>query len=98
MPKKRSTKRPRFSLQKMICNGDPVFFLDNGVRAVEEIKYIKECGCDVVVLDHHEPGEVLAIVLSIAIIFSLTGCSGSNKEIENLMTEFENACNTLQFF
>lgn len=33
--------------------------VDNGVRAVEEIKYIKECGCDVVVLDHHEPGEVL---------------------------------------
>lgn len=33
--------------------------VDNGVRAVAEIKYIKECGCDVVVLDHHEPGDIL---------------------------------------
>ena len=40
---------------------------------------------------------VMTIVLSIAMIFSLTGCSGSNKEIENLMTEFEYACNTLDF-
>ena len=40
---------------------------------------------------------VVAIVLSITMIFSLTGCSGSNKEIENLMTEFEYACNTLDF-
>lgn len=40
---------------------------------------------------------VVAIVLSVAIVFSLTGCSGSNKEIKNLMTEFEYACNTLDF-
>lgn len=40
---------------------------------------------------------VMAIVLSITMIFSLTGCSGSNKAIENLMTEFEYACNTLDF-
>lgn len=40
---------------------------------------------------------VMAIVLSITMMFLLTGCSGSNKEIENLMTEFEYACNTLDF-
>lgn len=40
---------------------------------------------------------VVAIVISIAMIFSLTGCSSSNKGIENLMTEFEYACNTLDF-
>lgn len=40
---------------------------------------------------------VTAIVLSIIMIFSLIGCSGSNREIRNLMTEFENACNTLDF-
>lgn len=40
---------------------------------------------------------VIAIVLSIAMIFSLVGCSGSNKEIKKLMTDFEQACNALDF-
>lgn len=33
--------------------------VDNGVRAIEEAKYIKEHGADIVILDHHEPGETL---------------------------------------
>ena len=33
--------------------------VDNGVRAIEETKYAKSLGCDVVILDHHEPGEEL---------------------------------------
>ncbi|HBT64627.1 MAG TPA: single-stranded-DNA-specific exonuclease RecJ [Ruminococcaceae bacterium] len=33
--------------------------VDNGIRAVEETAYIKTCGCDIVILDHHEPGETL---------------------------------------
>lgn len=33
--------------------------VDNGVRAIEEAKYIKEQGKKLVVLDHHEPGELL---------------------------------------
>ena len=40
---------------------------------------------------------ITAIVISIAMLVSLTGCGGSKKEIENLMTEFEYACNTLDF-
>lgn len=48
------------AIKEQIELGTKLFItVDNGVRAVEEIKYIKECGCDVVVLDHHEPGEVL---------------------------------------
>nr|WP_207952107.1 single-stranded-DNA-specific exonuclease RecJ [Paenibacillus turpanensis] len=33
--------------------------VDTGISAVEEIKYAKELGIDVVVTDHHEPPEVL---------------------------------------
>lgn len=33
--------------------------VDNGIRAIEETKYVKELGFDIVVLDHHEPGEDL---------------------------------------
>lgn len=35
--------------------------VDNGVRAIEETEYAKSLGCDVVILDHHEPGEELPI-------------------------------------
>lgn len=30
--------------------------VDNGIRAIEETRYVKELGLDIVVLDHHEPG------------------------------------------
>lgn len=33
--------------------------VDNGVRAIEETRFVKENGADIVVLDHHEPGNVL---------------------------------------
>jgi single-stranded-DNA-specific exonuclease len=33
--------------------------VDNGVRAINETKFIKEHGADIVILDHHEPGEEL---------------------------------------
>ena len=37
-------------------------------------------------------------ILLVSMLFSLSACgNGSKKEIENLMTEFEYACNTLDF-
>ena len=33
--------------------------VDNGVRAIKETKYIRECGKQIVILDHHEPGDLL---------------------------------------
>lgn len=39
----------------------------------------------------------VAIVVLAVMIFSLGGCGKADKEIENLMTEFEYACNTLDF-
>lgn len=33
--------------------------VDNGISAVEETKYIKSLGMDIVITDHHQPGAVL---------------------------------------
>lgn len=40
---------------------------------------------------------IVAVILSITVLFSLASCTSANKEIENLMIEFEDACNTLDF-
>lgn len=48
------------AIQEQLELGTKLFItVDNGIRAVDEVAYIKENGCDVVVLDHHEPGETL---------------------------------------
>lgn len=31
--------------------------VDNGIRAIEEVKYAREHGAQVIVLDHHQPGD-----------------------------------------
>lgn len=36
-----------------------IITVDNGISAVEEAKYIKECGMELVVTDHHLEGETL---------------------------------------
>lgn len=33
--------------------------VDNGISAVEEAKYIRELGMDLVITDHHRPGDIL---------------------------------------
>ncbi len=41
---------------------------------------------------------VMAVVLSVALMFSLTGCkAGDNKDIKKVISEFESSCNTLDF-
>lgn len=40
---------------------------------------------------------IVAVLLSVAIMLSLVGCIGSNREIEQLMSDFEGACNRLDF-
>jgi len=40
---------------------------------------------------------LIAVVLSVAMLFSLTGCKFFNKDIRKLITEFEHACNTHDF-
>ncbi|MGE5329548.1 MAG: single-stranded-DNA-specific exonuclease RecJ [Deltaproteobacteria bacterium] len=42
-----------------VCNYSLVITVDNGISAVEEIKYIKDLGIEIVVTDHHECGEVI---------------------------------------
>ena len=36
-----------------------VITVDNGITAIEEAKYAKEIGLDMVITDHHKPLEVI---------------------------------------
>lgn len=48
------------AVEEQIELGAKLFItVDNGVRANAEVDLIKRQGCDVVVIDHHEPGEIL---------------------------------------
>ncbi|MDR1775786.1 MAG: single-stranded-DNA-specific exonuclease RecJ [Actinomycetes bacterium] len=48
------------TVQRLIATGcDLVVTVDNGVSAVAEIAALRTAGVDVVVTDHHEPGDVL---------------------------------------
>lgn len=48
------------AIEEQLALGTKLFVtVDNGVRAVDETAYVKAQGCDIVILDHHEPGEVL---------------------------------------
>lgn len=49
------------SIDKAIGRWKPDLFItvDCGVTAVEEVEYLKEKGVEVIITDHHEPGDVL---------------------------------------
>ena len=50
----------RKAIEEQLELGVELFItVDNGIKAVEETAYIREQGCEIVILDHHEPGEVL---------------------------------------
>ena len=45
---------------EQLAEGTKLFItVDNGIRAIEEIKYAREHGAQVIVLDHHQPGEII---------------------------------------
>lgn len=48
------------AVKELIKQGyEVIVTIDNGIRAIEPIKYAREHGVDVVVLDHHIPGKEL---------------------------------------
>lgn len=48
------------AIEEQLALGVSLFVtVDNGIRAIQEAMYIKERGADIVILDHHEPGEML---------------------------------------
>ena len=40
---------------------------------------------------------IVAIILALTLVFGFSGCNKKKTEIENLLVEFEYACNTLDF-
>ena len=50
----------RKAIEEQLELGVELFItVDNGIKAVEETAHIREQGCEIVILDHHEPGDVL---------------------------------------
>lgn len=46
-------------------NTDLVITVDNGIASIDEAEYILDLGMDLIITDHHEPGEILPESLSI---------------------------------
>lgn len=45
---------------EQLAEGTKLFItVDNGIRAIDEIRYARENGAQVIVLDHHQPGEII---------------------------------------
>lgn len=73
-----------------------IITVDNGIAAIDAIEYAKELGIEVIVTDHHEPGEILPDCLIINPKVSseypfdgLCGCGVAFKVICALHDNFE---------
>lgn len=54
------------AIDKLAARGtELIITVDNGISALDEADYIKELGIDLIVTDHHEPGEELPQALSV---------------------------------
>ena len=54
------------AVQKLAENGTGLMLcVDNGIAAVEEVALAKALGMETVIIDHHEPGEVLPAAVAI---------------------------------
>lgn len=54
------------SIEFVLKSGSKLLLtVDCGITAVEELKYLKEKGIDVLLTDHHQPGEVLPDVMAL---------------------------------
>lgn len=48
------------AIEEQIALGTNLFItVDNGIKAVAETAFVKSNGCDIVILDHHQPEDVL---------------------------------------
>ena len=45
--------------------GSLIITVDNGIAALDAVRYAKERGCTVIITDHHEPGEELPNALAV---------------------------------
>lgn len=65
--------------------------VDNGISAVDEVKYAKTLGIDVVVTDHHKPGAVLPDALAV-VDAQRDDCGLDFKEWAGVGTAFKLVC------
>lgn len=54
------------ALQKLYDQGsDLVITVDNGISAVDEVKFANEIGLDIIITDHHQPGDELPQAIAV---------------------------------
>ena len=50
-----------------------IISVDNGITALDQVKYCRDRGCDIIIIDHHEPGDTLPPAN--AILYSPVSCA-----------------------
>jgi len=80
------------AVKKLAENGtELIITVDNGISALQEVDYAKELGMDIVVTDHHLPGEVLPCADAV-VDPHRKDCGSSFKEICGAEVAFRLIC------
>lgn len=82
----------RASIDELHDNGvQLIVTVDNGITAVEEIAYANDCGIDVVVTDHHQPGERLPAAVAV-VDPHRSDCPSEFKDLAGVGVAFQLVC------
>lgn len=84
-------------VKKSLANGaDTILTVDNGIAALDSVKYAKEQGLTVIVTDHHSPKETLPVADAIVHpalppypFKDISGCQVSYKLSQRLFHEYK---------
>ncbi len=68
-----------------------IITVDNGISCVEEVEYANSLGLDVVVTDHHQPGEVLPNAVAV-VDPHRPDCPSTFKELAGVGVAFKLVC------
>lgn len=70
---------------------DLIITVDTGISAIEEIRLANECDIDVVVTDHHQPGEILPAAIAV-VDPHRADCESPYKEFAGVGVAFMLVC------
>ena len=80
------------AIDKIKCGGTSLIItVDNGISAVEEAEYVKKCGIDLVITDHHACGDVIPSARAV-VNPKQPGCGYPFKELAGAGVCFKLIC------
>ena len=68
-----------------------IITVDNGISCVEEVDYANQCGIDVVITDHHQPGPVLPNAVAVVDPWRVD-CPSTYKPLAGVGVAFKLVC------